>query len=112
MSRGNENPFVKRQPITSVDLVYPPRDREKGMTMLVLERVEPGRTPEYCIHGKVTCYACDEWCWLGDETYKLVKGGEAVGICIECATKRFPPEVADRGPVRHVRDHRRADGPH
>jgi len=79
------------------------------MSIVVLERIEPGVTPEYCVHGKVTCYACDEWCWLGDETYKVVKSGHAAGLCLECANEMLPPELT---PARRLHDHRRTDGPH
>jgi hypothetical protein len=77
--------------------------------VVVLDRIEPGVTPDYCVHGRATCIACPEWVWLGDETYELVKSGAALPLCQPCATKyvtRGTPKIGK------VKDHRRADGPH
>lgn len=73
-----DNPFVK--PITDVSLV-----QARPGKVIILERVEPGVTPAYCIHGKTTCFKCNDWCWLGSETYKMVRGGEATPLCMQCA---------------------------
>lgn len=91
--------------VTGVKMVsYTP-----GMPVVVLERIEAGVTPDYCIHGRVTCYWCPEWCWLGDRTHDLVSSGQAAPICKECAAKLIPQGSR---PVNNVGDHRRADGPH
>ena len=103
----SDSPFHK--PITGVQMINPTRDAVGGMSVVVLDRIEPGVTPEYCIHGKVTCHGCDVWCWLGSETYQLVSSGRIVPLCQPCATKMIPP---DSKPVRNANDHRRADGPH
>ena len=100
-----DNPFIN-----NVRLVQPQRDPSGSMGVLVLERIEPGVTPDYCIHGKATCHWCNEWCWLGDQTHDLVASGEVAPICLQCATRVFPPDGLR--PVEHVHDHRRADGPH
>lgn len=69
--------------------------------VLILERVEPGVTPEYCVHGKTTCLWCDEWCWLGEHSYDVVIEGQASPMCRECAAELIPP---DSKPVRNVHD--------
>lgn len=78
--------------------------------VVILERIEPGQPePDYCIHGRTVCVECDEWCWLGSETFKVVNSRQALPLCIQCATRLFPP---DARPDRTIRDHRVADGPH
>ncbi len=77
---------------------------------VVTDRIEPGvAQPEYCIHGRATCIRCDDWVWLGDQTYKLVASGEAAPICRQCAGRLIPEGTPTIG---HINDHRRADGPH
>ena len=74
----SDNPFVK--PIESSALINPDRS-----VMVVLERVEPGVVPDYCVHGTVTCFNCNDWCWLGDKTFEVVSAGKATGMCMQCA---------------------------
>lgn len=93
-------------------LVEPEVDENGRGMVVILERVEPGLEPEYCVHGKVSCYRCDEWCWLGDKTYQLVRSGRATGICIQCAEKMNVPGGWDQYRVGNVGDHQRKDGPH
>lgn len=78
--------------------------------VIVLERVRKDELPEYCVHGYASCINCRELCWLGHNTEKVVSSGEAFAVCVECATKIIPPD--SQGPVRHVQDHLRKDGPH
>lgn len=49
------------------------------LRVVVLDRIEPGREPPYCVHGRATCVACPEW--LGDKTYQAVISGEAEPLC-------------------------------
>lgn len=98
-----DNPFIK-----DARLVWPKRD-ENGGAVVIVERIEPGATPAYCVHGKVSCYWCDEWCWLGDKTYELVVSGDAAPMCRECGSALIPQDMTA---VENVKDHRRADGPH
>jgi hypothetical protein len=77
--------------------------------VIVLDVIEPGVEPDYCTHGRTTCIACDEWVWLGHDTLPVVQSGEALPICVRCATRLIPPESEM---LRNVRDHRREDGPH
>ncbi len=80
------------------------------MRAIVLDRIEPGETPPYCIHGRSTCMGgCNEWVWLGSETAKLVQSGQAVPLCRECATRLVAPTSTL---VRNISDHMRIDGPH
>jgi hypothetical protein len=81
----------------------------EGQTVVVLEVVIPGVTPDYCVHGKATCMGCDEWVWLGDKTFEVVRSGAAAPLCEPCALRLIPPdaELVDR-----IHNHRRADGPH
>lgn len=89
--------------------VVPERNPDGGGPVIVLDRIEPGVTPPYCTHGKVTCYWCPEWCWLGDKSFEVVSSGKAAPICLQCATRLLPP---DSKPIDNLGDHRRADGPH
>jgi len=89
MSSQRVNPFVK--PITSIDMVTIERGEGGNPSVIILERIEPGVIPEYCTHGKVPCYWCQDWCWLGSETYKIVKSGSAAPMCLDCAAKLLPP---------------------
>lgn len=73
--------------------VYPELDPEKGAKVVVLERVEPGITPDYHACGKVTCYKCEDWCWLGTETFKLVTDERVCPLCQTCAAEVLPPEA-------------------
>lgn len=77
--------------------------------VVVLDRIEPGKLPDYCIHGRATCVTCDNWVWLGDKTHDIVANGTAAPICRECANRLIPP---DRSPVEHISDRRRTEGPH
>jgi len=102
-----QNPFEK--PVTDFELVTPKRGKDGGgPPAVILERIEPGVVPEYCTHGKAPCLWCQDWCWLGSETYKIVKSGDAAPMCLDCATRLLPPGARPSGSVR---DHRRADGP-
>lgn len=88
-------------------------DRPKpgtGAAVVVLERVEEGRLPEYCTHGYATCTNCEFPCWIGHATEKVLTNGTAYPLCIECAGKILPQSGAVR--VDHLHDHRREDGPH
>jgi hypothetical protein len=77
---------------------------------VVLDRIEPGEPkPDYCIHGRATCIACDEWVWLGSETVEVVRSGRAAPLCKQCANRFVPPSTQ---PTDRIRDHRQADGPH
>lgn len=103
------NPFVKPV-VTDVDLYQPVTTTDGRLAaVVVLERVEPGVTPVYCVHGRATCFRCGEWCWLGDETHKVVKARQATPLCIQCANATIPPGSV---PSTQVRDHRRTEGPH
>lgn len=80
--------------------------------LVMLVRVSPVK-PDHCIHGQAQCARCRHWVWLGHSTVELVKSGEAVPMCINCAH-----ELADEGTVSrsdlvgHIQDHQRKDGPH
>lgn len=79
------------------------------MPVVCLERVREGEQPDYCTHGYAQCVSCLRWCWLGDETGKIVGAGEALPLCLECAKANIPPGSA---PTQHLEDHRRDAGPH
>lgn len=83
------------------------------MNVVILDPVsKPAEDLEYCVHGRTLCSGgCGDWLWLGDKTVELLKSGTTVGLCIPCA-QRLIPQPANREPVGHVTDHRRADGPH
>ncbi len=85
----------------SMNFVRP--DTTKGV---VLERVSDVSEPDYCVHGRTRCYACDEWCYLGVETLKAVQGG-VTPFCRQCAALRFDPDnlignFDDKGHSHHA----------
>lgn len=81
-----DNPFVR--PTTPPPFQFiDPKPQAGGWRILVLERIVEGVTPEYCIHGKVTCHRCEAWCWLGERTYADVIKGDTAPMCMECATE-------------------------
>lgn len=83
-----------------------------GVTnVVILDRIEPGKEPDYCVHGRATCMACDEWVWLGSKTVTIVASGEAKPLCSQCAGRAFG-DGTDWTKVKELRDHRRSDGPH
>lgn len=60
--------------------------------VVVLDPIVPGAPgPAYCVHGRATCLACDNWCWLGDETARVVLSGDAAPLCGTCAQKYCEP---------------------
>lgn len=81
------------------------------MKYVVLDRVEPGWTPPYCVHGRATCIGptCTRWVWLGSETYGAVASGQVAPICTQCANLHLSPGA---GPEQRIVDHLRAEGPH
>lgn len=85
-----------------VKLVVPKRAADGGGKVVILDRIEPGETPSYHVHGKTTCYWCGEWCWLGSQTYELVSSGEAAGMCRQCGADLIPQGMTKLG---HVDDH-------
>lgn len=100
------------RPPTSIELVYPKVSPDGRSKVIVLDPVSPlGLPPPYCVHGKTNCYRCEDWCWLGDQSYEVVRSGEAVGLCVACANATIPNDpIATH--VRNVHDHLRTDGPH
>jgi hypothetical protein len=87
------------------------RPKGRATTAVVLERTDDVAQADttYCVHGQVQCGVCGAWCWLGNETYKLVSSGSAAPLCMPCARTRVP---ADARRVRGANDHRRSAGPH
>lgn len=113
--------FVKPPPrgggkITDVSFVDPKRSPDGGGAVIILERIVEGVTPDYCTHGKVTCYWCGEWCWLGDQSYDIVRSGDAASMCMECANEKWTKAQAEGiplpRPLKNAGDHLRKDGPH
>ena len=79
--------------------------------VVIVDRISVlGVKPDYCIHGETLCVRCNKACWLGSETVELVKAG-TLPLCIVCA-EELRESHPTLEPSRHVRDHRRADGPH
>lgn len=104
--RGRYGDPRKRNTAAQPAVLIPVADRPD---CVVVDRIEPGQPkPDYCIHGRVTCAGCDEWCWLGDRTYEAVRSGRYAPLCRQCVAS-LPPGIR---PTGNLRDHRRADGPH
>lgn len=77
-------------------------------SVVALDRIEPGVTPDYCCHGRATCMWCDNWVWLGHATYEIVAAREVLPCCMECANELF----TGAEPLGRIEDHLRKDGPH
>lgn len=82
-------------------LIEPEMDPTKGGRIVVLEKVNPPDRPDYHTCGKVTCWRCGDWCWLGTETYKLVVDERVCPMCRECAKDVLP---ANLEPIRNAGD--------
>jgi hypothetical protein len=74
--------------------------------IVIVERVRDLRVaPTYCVHGFASCLRCNEWCYLGSETKRVVLSGQAYPLCIVCG-----PQVIPEGrttPTKRVFDHPR-----
>lgn len=89
------------------------RDKPTGpVSLVVLDRVVRHKTPEYCVHGYVSCVKCDHMCWLGHETVKGVTERGLVPICLDCAKKMKANGLLPGEPDDRIEDHLRKDGPH
>ncbi len=96
--------------VTAVKLLKIPRDEADRVSVVVLDRVEPGVQPAYCVHGRATCVGgCGEWLWLGHATHEAVESGRLAPLCQQCAHAHIPAGTRADG---RLRDHLRADGPH
>lgn len=69
--------------------------------IVIVERREAGRTPDYRVHGETQCRSCGQWCWLGSETMKLVLAG-VQALCLECSTGLLDED----NQIGHVEDER------
>lgn len=81
-------------------------------TYIALLPVQDDALPSHCIHGRTTCVACGQWCWLGDKSHDLVVSGEALPVCMPCmelSRKASPFGVV---PTSNAEDHLASDGPH
>lgn len=83
--------------ITDVRLIRSPQKPEEGVNLVILERIEPGVEPDYCVHGKVTCIRCADWCWLGDATHEAVKSEAVAPLCKPCAEQVVPKDYQPLG---------------
>lgn len=98
-------------PQATLSYVQRPKPGEHA-PVVILDRVVKDVLPEYCTHGYAECVRCYHPCWLGDQTQEIITSGDALPLCMVCATEIIPPgseAIRDRA---QVRDHRRADGPH
>jgi hypothetical protein len=92
------------------DVQFIDRPKGGGQNIVVLDRIEPDFTPDYCTHGRATCITCDEWVWLGHNTHEVVASKQAYPMCLQCAKKNVAQEGTKY--MGRITDHRRADGPH
>lgn len=69
-----------------------PYERPTGPSpVVIVDRVRDlTEAPTYCIHGFTNCVKCDEWCYLGSETKRVVLSREAVPLCIVCGQESIP----------------------
>lgn len=81
---------------------------QPGHNCIVLERVKPNYTTDYCVHGYSQCVFCSHAVYLGSESIRYVKSG-VLPMCHECAKQHVPEGSLPSG---NVSDHKRTDGPH
>jgi hypothetical protein len=62
--------------------------------------------PDCCVYGFASCISCDELCYLGSETSKVVGDLEqgVYPICLKCAATHIP---SDTPPVDRLVDRAR-----
>ncbi len=53
--------------------------------VIILDLVKAVPEPAYCTHGRVQCYYCRQWCWLGEQTYKAMMEQSPTPSCLPCA---------------------------
>ena len=90
--------------VTKIEMITPGKD-----AVVVLERVQKGSQPAYCVHGKTQCIFCEHWVWLGDKTVEVVRSGQAAPLCLDCANTYLHPKTPKKGKVK---DHLRSEGEH
>jgi hypothetical protein len=73
----------------AVDACLLPRGRPKAgdrVSLVTLDRVRDVKIPRYCVHGFTSCLWCDELCYLGSESSRVITESEDVyGVCLLCA---------------------------
>jgi hypothetical protein len=84
------------------------KDDGRLMGVVVLDRIVPGVTPDYCIHGRTVCILCQQAVWLGNNTLKQVRAGYGP-VCLTCARSGI---LGRATPAGNVADNKRENGPH
>lgn len=74
------------------DIIFVKPDRDKVITLDPIQLVPE---PEYAIYGKTQCFSCNGWCWLGEQTIKVVESGQATPLCMPCAFAAFKKMKSD-----------------
>ncbi len=59
---------------------------------VILERESSVAKPRYRVVAKTQCVNCQQWCWLGFQTFKFIDSGEGMPICAECSTGLLRPQ--------------------
>jgi hypothetical protein len=70
--------------------VQPNRDQ-----VVALDPISAVPEPGYAVYGKTQCFVCNGWCWLGEDTMKVVQAGTATPLCLPCATAAFAKMKTD-----------------
>lgn len=71
---------------------------------IALDKVVPGVQPDYCVHGRTPCMVCQDWCWLGPNTFPVVEAGQAYPVCLDCMRDVVHPRSPKITKIGHADD--------
>jgi hypothetical protein len=75
--------------------------------VVLLDRVaDIDGEPDFCVHGYVACYRCQQLCYLGDRSYEAVCSGGVIPICLPCAHEQLPADGERVGRINDTRKNR------
>jgi hypothetical protein len=60
--------------------------------VIILGRVSDHPEPQFLVVAQSRCIKCNQWCWLGPDSLRLVSAGEAMPVCQVCGTSVVTPE--------------------
>lgn len=58
--------------------------------VIIVDRVGDVPKPRYCIHARVTCCVCRQWCWAGRNSLAMLDTRLVLPLCKPCADIYVP----------------------
>lgn len=55
---------------------------------IIVQRVSSVPAPTYRTFAKTRCLLCQQWCWLGVESFRFVNTEQGIPCCVECGAER------------------------